>query len=59
MKVVTTVKNGCAAQSKNIQPQMPLFHILLCIGRSADGCVMLKSLPPNQSLRALKTKGPV
>src|SRR4029079_6183370 len=23
MKVVTTVKNGCAAQSKNIHPQMP------------------------------------
>ena len=23
MKVVTTVKNGCAAQSKNIQPHTP------------------------------------
>jgi hypothetical protein len=40
MKVVTTVKNGCAAQSKNIQPQIPLRD-------ARGGCVPV----PVQSMR--------
>ncbi|BCG99241.1 hypothetical protein MesoLj131c_11400 [Mesorhizobium sp. 131-3-5] len=42
MKVVTTVKNGCAAQSKNIHPQMPRPDAR-CIVSTA---MMIPSAPP-------------
>jgi hypothetical protein len=44
MKVVTTVKKGCAAQSKNIQPAIP--RRLACCGLSST--VEMAIDPPAQ-----------
>src|SRR5688572_568752 len=44
MKVVTTVKNGWAAQSKNIQPQMP--RRLVFAGASSTSVTAI--FPPDQ-----------